>query len=142
MFDSARGTAEHKTQTRWLLQRSKNNMKEKQKFVLIFLLTILFTRIIVFFIPRTTFIYTDQFHHAFIGIFLLVIYAFIRNQYLLAVLLGLVIDQITQAPFYIADLFNYNLVEKSFWSYWSNYSVVSTTILIIISIILIKKYKR
>lgn len=117
-------------------------MKEKQKFILVFLLTILITRMIIFFIPRTNFIYTDQFHHSFIGIILLIIYIFIRNQHLLAILLGLIVDQITSAPFYITSLFNYNFVEKSFWSYWSNYSVISTVFAIIVSIYLIKKLHR
>ena len=117
-------------------------MKEKQRFLLVFLLTILITRIIVFFIPRTSFIYTDQFHHSYFGFMLLIVYIFIKNYYLLAVSLGLIIDQITQAPFYIAHLIGKGLAQPSFWAYWSSYTLISTLIAVIISVLIIWKYKK
>ena len=121
-------------------------MREKNKFVLVFLLTIFIIRLILYFIPRNAVVYTDKIHHIFFGIILLIVYLFARKQawsrHLLAITLGLIADQITQAPFYIADLFYYELMPISFWSYWSSYSVISTLIAVIISIILIYKYKK
>jgi len=118
-------------------------MKEKIKFTLVFLLTILLTRIIIYLVPRNSFIYQDQFHHIYLGIILLIIYFLLKaSDNLLAVSLGLIIDEITQVPFYLASLFNYPLVQISFWSYWSNYSLISTVFAVIISIYLINKYKK
>jgi len=120
-------------------------VNKKQKFILVFLLTILLARIIIYFIPRNSFIYQDQFHHIYIGIILLMIYFLVKklsSDNLLAVSLGLIIDEITQVPFYLAYLFNSPLAPISFWKYWSNYSVISTIFSIIISIYLINKYKK
>ena len=121
---------------------SKVQKQSKKNFTIVFIATIIVTRIMIFLIPRNSFIYTYQFHHIFIGIFLLIIYIFFRNQYLLAILLGLIIDQITQSPFYIANLYNKPITSDIFWGYWSSYTVISTLIAIIISIFLINKYKK
>ena len=120
------------------------NINQKQKFISTFLATILIIRFIIFQIPRTSTIYTDKFHHFYVGIAFLIIYFLIRHrkysEYFLAFILGLIADQISQAPFYLADLFGFSLAPLSFWHYWSAYSVISTTVIVIISIILINKY--
>ena len=124
--------------------------KQSKRFILVFLATIIIIRTLIFLIPnfisQTGIIWGDKFHHSFIGIILLIIYFPIKNKknsfYLLAIALGLIIDQITAAPFYIADLINNPLAPYSFWYSWSPYNLISTTILIIISIFLINKYKK
>ncbi len=121
-------------------------MNPKKKFILIFLATILITRLIIFLIPRTSTIYTDKFHHIYIGIFLLIIFFFMKqrkySEYFLAFILGLIADQISMIPFYITDLLGFSLAPYSFWYYWSSYSIISTIVIIIISTVLIKKYKK
>lgn len=115
------------------------------QFILIFVATILLTRFIIYLVPRTSLIYTDNFHHIYIGIALLVIYFLIRSNpiadVLLAITLGLIVDQLSASPFYLADLINKSLAPKSFWYYWSPYSVISTIIVTIASVFIIKKYK-
>jgi len=119
-------------------------MKTNQ-FIGIFLITIVITRLIIYFIPRTSRIYTDNFHHLYIGILLLVIYFLIKSNpladYLLAIILGLIVDQITSSPFYLGALINKPLAPHLFWYYWSPYSLISTTVAVIISVFIIKKYK-
>tara|TARA_B100001971_G_C18189514_1_gene537746 strand:- start:379 stop:744 length:366 start_codon:yes stop_codon:yes gene_type:complete len=114
------------------------------RFSLVFLLTILITRIFVYIVPRTSSIYSDKFHHIYIGIGLLVVYLFIKHHeyanYLLALILGLIVDQLTAAPFYLAVVLNNPIANHTFWHYWSPYSLISTLIVVIISIILIEKY--
>ncbi len=121
-------------------------MSQKKKFILIFLATILITRFSIFLIPRTSSVYTDKFHHIYIGIAFLIIYFFIKNrkhsEYFLALILGLIADQISAAPFYIADLLGFSPVPFSFWHYWSPYSIISTAAIVIISIVFIKGYKK
>ena len=113
------------------------------KFTIVFLAIILITRFLLYFTPRTSTIYTDNFHHIYIGIFFLIIYFFLKHrqysEYLLAITLGLIVDQITVLPFYLANLMNNNYTP---FSYWSLYSIISTIIIIIISIILIQKYEN
>ncbi|MAG45542.1 MAG: hypothetical protein CMH63_02090 [Nanoarchaeota archaeon] len=113
------------------------------KFTLVFLLTIIIVRLFLYFIPRTSTLYTDEFHHIYIGIALLVIYFFLKHKefskYILAVTLGLIADQISALPFYLAYLINKPLTSPSFWAYWSPYSQISTLIVIIISVIIIEK---
>lgn len=121
-------------------------MNTKQKFISVFLATVLITRFIIFLIPRTSIIYTDKFHHIYLGMVFLIIYFFIKeikySEYFLAFIFGLIIDQISQAPFYIADLLGFSLAPYSFWHYWSLYSIISTAIIVIISAVLINKYKK
>jgi len=129
---------------------SKVQKQSKKKFIIVFLATILIIRFLIYsvpkFIPPSSIIWGDKFHHAFLGIILLIIYFPIKNQkysfYLLAIALGLIVDQITATPFYIADLINKPLAPYSFWYSWSPYNLISTTLLIIISIFLINKYKK
>jgi len=120
--------------------------KSKNYFIVLFLLTIIFTRFIVYLVPRTNIIYRDNFHHIYIGIVLLGLYFLIKHYeisyYILAITLGLIADQITATPFYLTALINKPLAPHSFWYYWSNYGLISTTIIIIISIFLIKKYLK
>lgn len=116
-------------------------MKKSTNFLIILLTTILITRTFLYFLPRTSRIYTDRFHHIYIGLALLIIYFLIRtyyfSYYLLAFTLALILDQITSFPFYIANLFN-KTINPIFINYWSPYSVISTLLVIIITIILIK----
>ena len=125
---------------------SKDQKQSKKNFIFVFLATIILTRFFLFLVPRTSSIYTDRFHHIYIGIAFLIIYFFIKHrrysEYFLALILGLIADQISQAPFYIADLLGFSLAPHSFWHYWSTYSLVSTAIIVIILIILINKYKK
>ena len=124
--------------------------KQFKKFIIVFLATIGIVRILIYISPKiikqTDIIWGDKFHHSFIGIFLLLIYFAVKHKkysdYLLAISLGLIIDQIAAAPFYIADLINKPLAPYSFWYSWSSYNVIATAILIIISIFVIKKYKK
>ena len=124
--------------------------KQSKKFIFVFLLTIIIIRFLIFFIPKliqeTNIIWADKFHHIFIGIILLVIYPTIKGKKyssnILAISLGLIIDQIAATPFYIADVINKPLAPYSFWYSWSPYNLIATTILIIISMILINKYKK
>ena len=124
----------------------KDQKQSKKNFIFVFLATIILTRFFIFLIPRTSSIYTDKFHHIYIGIVFLIIYFFIKHrkssQYFLALILGLIADQISQAPFYIADLLGFSLAPYLFWHYWSQYSVISTAVIVIISIALIKRYKK
>ena len=107
-------------------------MNEKKRFVGIFLLTITITRLLIYFVPRNSFIYADNLHHIFYGIILLGVYFFIKRKswsyVLLAIALGLIVDEITQFPFYISHLLGYSLASISFWDYWSSYSVLSTAV--------------
>ena len=112
---------------------------KKNTFIGIFLATIFLIRFILYLIPRTNSIYTDSFHHIYIGIILLIIYFIIKNQVLLAVTLGLIIDQITQLPFYLLKLIN---IQVEYSGYWSFYSIISTIIAILITLLIIKKYKK
>jgi len=115
----------------------------KSKFLIIFLATIIITRFILYFIPRSNYIYLDSFHHIYIGIILLVLYFIFKNNSIIAVALGLIVDEIALAPFYIADLINKPLAPKEFWAYWSLYSVVSVIILaFLVSFYLIKGEKN
>ena len=124
--------------------------KQSKKFIIVFLATIIIIRILIFyipaFIPEARIIWQDKFHHAFLGIILLAIYFLIKTKkyafYFLAIALGLIVDQIAAAPFYIADLINKPLAPYLFWYSWSPYNIISTTILIIISIYIIKRYKK
>lgn len=124
----------------------KDQKQSRKNFIFVFLATIILTRFFIFLVPRTSSIYTDKFHHIYIGIVFLIIYLFIKqkkhSEYFLALILGLIVDQISQAPFYIADLLGFSLAPYSFWHYWSQYSIISTAVIVIISIILINKYKK
>ena len=124
----------------------KDPKQSRKNFIFVFLATIILTRFFIFLIPRTSSIYTDKFHHIYIGIAFLIIYFFIKqkkhSEYFLALILGLIVDQISQAPFYIADLLGFSLASYSFWHYWSQYSIISTAVIVIISILLIKMYKK
>ena len=117
--------------------------KQSKHFIFVFLATIIVLRAFLYFIPRTSTIYTDKFHHIYLGLILLLIYFLIHththSKYLLALTLGLIADQITVLPLYILNLLN--LQTHPFMDYWSPYSLISTTIIIIISLILIKKYQ-
>lgn len=124
--------------------------KQFKKFIIVFLATIVIIRILIYVFPKiiekTSIIWGDKFHHIFVGIFLLLIYFVVKRKkysdYLLAISLGLIIDQIAAAPFYIADLINKPLAPYSFWYSWSDYNITATTILIIISIYIMKRYKK
>jgi len=113
------------------------------KFSLVFLLSILLTRFFIYLIPRTSSIYTDKFHHIYIGLALFIIYLFLKHhkyaEYFLAIILGLIVDQLTSAPFYFGVILNKPLMPHSFWHYWSPYALISTLILIIISVVVIEK---
>jgi len=121
-------------------------MKKTNIFIILFLATILVIRTILYFIPKTNIVYSDFFHHSFIGLAFILIYFMIRkynfSYYFLAITLGIIADQISAAPFYITYLLNTPLAPHSFWKYWSPYSLISTIIIIIISIILIKRVNK
>jgi dolichol kinase len=125
---------------------SKAQKQSKKNFTFVFLAAIVITRLLIFLIPRTSVIYRDKFHHIYIGLILLVAYFFIKDHkysdYFLAIVLGLIADQIASTPFYITDLLGSPLAPHSFWHYWSPYSLISTAVIVVISIILIHKYKR
>ncbi len=125
---------------------SKDQKQSKKNFIYVFLATIILTRFFIFLIPRTSSIYTDKFHHIYIGVAFLVIYFFIKHrkysEYFLALILGLIADQISQAPFYIADVLGFSLAPYSFWHYWSEYSIISTAVIVIISIVLINWHRK
>lgn len=129
---------------------TSKDQKQFKKFIIIFLATIIIIRLLIYFIPQiipqASIIWKDKFHHSLAGIILLTIYFTIRTKkyanYFLAIGLGLIIDQIAAAPFYIADLINKPLAPYSFWYSWSPYNIIATTILIILSIFIIKRYKK
>jgi hypothetical protein len=111
-------------------------------FIKIFIATILVTRIFLYFVPRTDIIYQDSFHHIYIGIILLILYPLAKFRPLRPFSLGLIVDEITSAPFYIADLIKMPLAKAQFWQYWSPYSIISTIIVTLITIVVIKKYRK
>jgi len=124
----------------------KAQKQSRKNFIIVFVATIVITRFLIFLTPRTSFIYQDNFHHIFIGIAFLIIYFFTKHKrysdYFLAIILGLIADQITTTPFYLTNILGFSLLPHSFWYYWSPYSLISTTILIIISIFIIKEFHR
>ena len=114
-----------------------------KQFITIFLATIILYRLVLYFIPRNTWVYLDDFHHIYLGIFLLAVYFLIRSKpssnYLLAVILASIVDQLANTPFYLLNFFKVQVPEL-YLRYWTPYSVIATTILVLISVFIIKKY--
>jgi len=105
-------------------------VKNWKHFVIPFVLTIIIFRIVLFFTSPENFQYNDSFHHAYIGILILIIIGLMYhikkriNLIFFGIGLGALIDEI----------FLFLSKGNGYQKYWNNLSTYGTVILMIIII--------
>jgi len=119
-------------------------MKKSMKFFLIVVATVIVLRFILAFVPASSFVYNDFYHHVYIGVLLLFVLAFYNYQfhhklfYLFAIALGLIVDELV----YLLPIFVAMPSKESYFSWVSFASlIVGLIILYLLKDLIVREVK-
>tara|TARA_Y100000034_G_scaffold135855_1_gene209464 strand:- start:1934 stop:2305 length:372 start_codon:yes stop_codon:yes gene_type:complete len=116
-------------------------MKKWKSFVIPFVLTIILYRIYLLFISPNSFQHTDSFHHAYIGILILVVVGLIygikkrANMIIFGIGLGMLIDEIFL-------LFSSGFGYEKYWDGPSVYGTAALTIVTVAIYFILNHFKE